>query len=71
MDFNKLEKRLWKQNKSNTGLKLELKAIKAEFEDVSNYLKKKSHKVEQLKTIIDRLIAAKIKTDTILPSIKF
>lgn len=38
--------------------------------DVSNYFKKESCRVEQLKTVIDQLIVAKTKTNTVLPSVK-
>lgn len=66
IDCNWLEKRLWEQNKFYTGLELELKATKAQFEDVSDYFKKKSYRVERPKMVIDHLIAAKTKTDIVL-----
>ena len=46
MDFNRLEERLRKQNESNTRLELELEAIRAQFEDASDYLKKESCRIE-------------------------
>ena len=52
INYNRLEERLWEQNKSNTGLENELETIKAQFEDTFNYLKKKICKIEQLETII-------------------
>ena len=70
MDCNRLEERLWEQNEFNTGLELELEATRAQFKDASNYLKKESCRVERLETVIDRLTAAKTKTDTVLPSIE-
>lgn len=53
MDCNKLEKIFGKQNESNIKLKLELEAIKAQFEKVSDYFKKNCCKIEQLKLVID------------------
>ena len=53
MDCNRLEERLCEQNESNTGLKLELKATRAQSKDAFDYLKKKSHRIERLKTVID------------------
>ena len=41
IDYNRIKKRFWKQKKSNTKFKLKLKAIKAQFENISDYLKKK------------------------------
>ena len=41
INYNRLEEKLWEQNKSNIGLKLKLKAIKTQFKDASNYLKKR------------------------------
>lgn len=52
-DCNKLEKKLSKQNKFNAELKLKLKVTRAQFENVFDYFKKKSCKVEQLETVID------------------
>ena len=70
MDFNRLKKRLWEQNKFNIRLKLKLEAIKVQFEDVSNYFKKKSHRIEQLKTVIDQLKMANTKTNIVLPLVE-
>ena len=70
IDYNRLEKRIWNQNESNTKLKLELEATRVQFKDASDYLKKKSYRVKQLETVIDQLTAAKTKTDTILPSVE-
>ena len=53
IDCNRLEKRLWEQNKFNTGLKLKLEVTKMQFENTFDYCKKKSCRVEQLETIID------------------
>ena len=53
IDYNRLEKRLYEQNKFNTRLELELEAIKAQFEDASNYLKKESCRVERIETVIN------------------
>ena len=70
MDCNRLEERLREQNESNTGLELELEATRAQSKDASNYLKKESCRVERLETVIDQLIVAKTKTDTVLPSVE-
>ena len=70
VDYNKLEERLQEQNKSNIRLELELKATKAQFEDVFDYFKKESRRVEQLKTVIEQLTATKSKSDTIFPSVE-
>ena len=70
IDCNKPEERLSEQNESNTRLKLELETRRAHFEDASNYFKKKSYRVEQLETVIDRLIAVKTKTDIVFSSVE-
>lgn len=70
IDCNKLKKRLQKQNESNAGLELELKATKAQFEDVFDYLKKENRRVKRLKTIINQLIVVKTKSDTVFLSVE-
>lgn len=70
MDCNKLKEKLQKQNKSNTELKLELEVTRVQFEDASNYFKKKSYRVKQLETVIDQLKVAKTKTNIIFPLVK-
>ena len=49
---------------------MKLEAIRAQFEDVSNYLKKKSCKIEQLETVINQLTIAKTKIDTVFSSVE-
>ena len=53
INYNKLKKRFWEQNKSNPKLKLELEATKAQFENTSNYFKKKSCRIKQLEMVIN------------------
>lgn len=42
-----------------------------QFEYIFNSLKKKSYRIEQLEMVIDSLIAAKIKSDTIFFLLEF
>ena len=70
INCNKLDKRLQEQNESNTKLKLELKAIRAQFKDISNYFKKESYRIKRLEIVIDWLTAIKIKTDIVLLLVK-
>ena len=70
MDYKRFEKRLWEQNKSNTWLELKLKVTRAQFENVSDYLNKKSCMIEWLEIVINRLTTAKTKNVTILLSVE-
>lgn len=70
MDYNRLEKRFREQNKFNTWLELKPEITRAQFENVSDYLNKKSCMIKRLEMVINRLTAAKTKTVTILLSVE-
>lgn len=46
INYNKLKKRLWKQNESNIELKFDLQTTKAQFKDTFSYFKKESHRIK-------------------------
>lgn len=53
INANRLKEKLWQQNESNTRLKLELEVTRTQFANTSNYLKKETYGVKEIKTIID------------------
>ena len=53
IDCNRFEESFWKQNESNIGLKLKLKATRGQFKNGSNYFKTESYKIEQLEIVFD------------------